>query len=193
MGRHAHQIAAQPHVIAQPANVRRRDKLAGQKVIGAKPPATFDPTEPQFALATHRRRPRLAGRWSWLGINDARGLLEIFSPTNHRAVYPAGKSHISEARMPPFVRRFGAVAGDPGAIGAKQSWILAVPHMRQSRVAMVGDAAFISRPHTAATPQAVANVRALGATLVHHQLDINAALQEWEPRGNSILGRRLLL
>jgi hypothetical protein len=37
LGRHAHQIAAQPHVIAQPANVRRRDKLAGQKAIGTKP------------------------------------------------------------------------------------------------------------------------------------------------------------
>ena len=36
LGRHAHQIAAQPHVIAQPANVRRRNKPAAQKAMGMK-------------------------------------------------------------------------------------------------------------------------------------------------------------
>jgi 2-polyprenyl-6-methoxyphenol hydroxylase-like FAD-dependent oxidoreductase len=41
-----------------------------------------------------------------------------------------------------------------------------VPRMRQGRVAMVGDAAFIPRPHTAAsTSKAVANARALGTAL----------------------------
>ena len=70
---------------------------------------------------------------------------------------------------------------------------LAVPRMRHGRVAMVGDAAFIPRPHTAAsTSKAVANARALGAALVRHRLDLEAALQEWEP-AQLELGQRLLL
>jgi 2-polyprenyl-6-methoxyphenol hydroxylase-like FAD-dependent oxidoreductase len=46
---------------------------------------------------------------------------------------------------------------------------LALPRMRQGRVAMVGDAAFIPRPHTAAsTSKAITNARALGAALGRH-------------------------
>ena len=70
---------------------------------------------------------------------------------------------------------------------------LAVPRMRQGRVAMVGDAAFIPRPHTAAsTSKAVANARALGAALVRQRLDVEAALQDWEP-AQLELGQGLLL
>jgi 2-polyprenyl-6-methoxyphenol hydroxylase-like FAD-dependent oxidoreductase len=70
---------------------------------------------------------------------------------------------------------------------------LAVPRMRQDRVAMVGDAAFIPRPHTAAsTSKAVANARELGAALGRHRLDIDAALRDWEPMQLD-LGRHLLL
>ena len=58
---------------------------------------------------------------------------------------------------------------------------------------MVGDAAFIPRPHTAAsTSKAVANARALGTALGRHRLDIDAALREWEPIQLE-LGHRLLL
>jgi 2-polyprenyl-6-methoxyphenol hydroxylase-like FAD-dependent oxidoreductase len=65
--------------------------------------------------------------------------------------------------------------------------------MHQGRVAMVGDAAFVPRPHTAAsTSKAVANARTLGAALGRHQLDIDAALREWEPMQLD-LGRQLLL
>jgi 2-polyprenyl-6-methoxyphenol hydroxylase-like FAD-dependent oxidoreductase len=65
--------------------------------------------------------------------------------------------------------------------------------MRQGRVAMVGDAAFIPRPHTAAsTSKAVANARALGVALGSQRLEIDAALREWEPTQLE-LGRQLLL
>jgi hypothetical protein len=58
---------------------------------------------------------------------------------------------------------------------------------------MVGDAAFVPRPHTAAsTSKAVANARTLGAASGRHQLDIDAALREWEPMQLD-LGRHLLL
>jgi 2-polyprenyl-6-methoxyphenol hydroxylase-like FAD-dependent oxidoreductase len=70
---------------------------------------------------------------------------------------------------------------------------LAVPRKRQGRVAMVADAAFVARPHTAAsTSKAVANARTLGAASAHHQLDIDAALREWEPMQLD-LGRHRLL
>ena len=70
---------------------------------------------------------------------------------------------------------------------------LMVPQMRQGRVAIVGDAAFIPRPHTAAsTSKAIANGQALGAALGRNRLEIDAALREWEP-AQLELGRRLLL
>lgn len=68
---------------------------------------------------------------------------------------------------------------------------LAVPRMRRDRIVIVGDAAFIPRPHTAAsTSKAAANARALGEALAVNQLDIDSALQEWEPPQLD-LGRRL--
>ena len=68
---------------------------------------------------------------------------------------------------------------------------LAVTRMRHERIAVVGDAAFIPRPHTAAsTSKAAANAIALGEALVRRRLDIDAALKEWEPRQLD-LGRRL--
>jgi 2-polyprenyl-6-methoxyphenol hydroxylase-like FAD-dependent oxidoreductase len=68
---------------------------------------------------------------------------------------------------------------------------LAVPRMVQGRVILVGDAAFIPRPHTAAsTAKAGANALALGRALQDYPNDIDAALKEWEPDQLS-LGRRL--
>jgi 2-polyprenyl-6-methoxyphenol hydroxylase-like FAD-dependent oxidoreductase len=58
---------------------------------------------------------------------------------------------------------------------------LTVPHMVQGRVILMGDAAFIPRPHTAAsTAKAGANALALGRALQEFPGDIDAALKEWE-------------
>jgi 2-polyprenyl-6-methoxyphenol hydroxylase-like FAD-dependent oxidoreductase len=55
----------------------------------------------------------------------------------------------------------------------------------------VGDAAFIPRPHTAAsTAKAGANALALGRALQEFPDDINAALKEWEA-DQLALGRHL--
>ncbi len=68
---------------------------------------------------------------------------------------------------------------------------LAVPRMVQGRVILLGDAAFIPRPHTAAsTAKAGANALALGQALRRYPNDIDAALKEWEPDQLS-LGRHL--
>jgi 2-polyprenyl-6-methoxyphenol hydroxylase-like FAD-dependent oxidoreductase len=68
---------------------------------------------------------------------------------------------------------------------------LAVPRMVQGRVILLGDAAFIPRPHTAAsTAKAGANALTLGRALQDYPNDIDAALKEWEPDQLS-LGRHL--
>ncbi len=68
---------------------------------------------------------------------------------------------------------------------------LAVPRMVQGRVILLGDAAFIPRPHTAAsTAKAGANALALGQALRRYPEDIDAALKEWEP-DQLLLGRHL--
>jgi 2-polyprenyl-6-methoxyphenol hydroxylase-like FAD-dependent oxidoreductase len=68
---------------------------------------------------------------------------------------------------------------------------LSVPRMVHGRVALLGDAAFIPRPHTAAsTAKAGANALALGHALKAYPNDIDAALKEWEPE-QLALGRHL--
>lgn len=58
---------------------------------------------------------------------------------------------------------------------------LTVPGMRRERIVLTGDAAFIPRPHTAAsTGKAAANALALGEAVRRHPSDLDAALGEWE-------------
>jgi 2-polyprenyl-6-methoxyphenol hydroxylase-like FAD-dependent oxidoreductase len=69
---------------------------------------------------------------------------------------------------------------------------LGVPQMTFGRVALIGDAAFIPRPHTAAsTAKAAANAIALAESLVKHNHNVSKALKSWEPRqlayGNQLL------
>ncbi len=59
---------------------------------------------------------------------------------------------------------------------------LGVPQMTFGRVALIGDAAFIPRPHTAAsTAKAAANAIALASSLVKHNHNVIKALKSWEP------------
>jgi 2-polyprenyl-6-methoxyphenol hydroxylase-like FAD-dependent oxidoreductase len=68
---------------------------------------------------------------------------------------------------------------------------LGVPNMVVGRVCLVGDAAFIPRPHTAAsTSKAVGNAIAIGQAVAEHPGDLDAALAAWEP-GQLEIGRDL--
>jgi 2-polyprenyl-6-methoxyphenol hydroxylase-like FAD-dependent oxidoreductase len=59
---------------------------------------------------------------------------------------------------------------------------LGVPQMIFGRVALVGDAAFIPRPHTAAsTSKAAANAIALADALLEQNHQVPEALNAWEP------------
>ena len=54
--------------------------------------------------------------------------------------------------------------------------------MTFGQVALIGDAAFIPRPHTAAsTAKAAANAIALAEALVKHNHNVIKALKSWEP------------
>jgi 2,6-dihydroxypyridine 3-monooxygenase len=69
---------------------------------------------------------------------------------------------------------------------------LAVPRMAAGRVALVGDAAFVARPHAAAgTAKAAADAWALAEAVRAAGGDVPAALAAWEP-GQLALGRDLL-
>ena len=68
---------------------------------------------------------------------------------------------------------------------------LSVPRMAFGRTCLVGDAAFVPRPHTAAsTAKAVTNATTLAESLGSHGDDVAAALRDWEP-AQLRLGRRL--
>jgi 2-polyprenyl-6-methoxyphenol hydroxylase-like FAD-dependent oxidoreductase len=68
---------------------------------------------------------------------------------------------------------------------------LAVPRMVHGRILLLGDAAFIPRPHTAAsTAKAGANALGLGRALQEFPDDLDAALKRWEP-DQVALGRDL--
>lgn len=58
---------------------------------------------------------------------------------------------------------------------------LAAPRMVFGRVVLLGDAAFVPRPHTAgSTAKAASNALALAQALEREDLSIDARLQEWE-------------
>ena len=68
---------------------------------------------------------------------------------------------------------------------------LAVPRMVERRIVLLGDAAFIPRPHTgASTSKAGANALALARALQKFPGDMDAALSEWEA-DQLALGRHL--
>jgi 2-polyprenyl-6-methoxyphenol hydroxylase-like FAD-dependent oxidoreductase len=68
---------------------------------------------------------------------------------------------------------------------------LAVPRMVFDQALLLGDAAFVSRPHTAAsTSKAAANAVALGETIRASSGDLDGALGKWEST-QLTLGRQL--
>ncbi|WP_435979710.1 FAD binding domain-containing protein [Psychrobacter sp. DM4] len=68
---------------------------------------------------------------------------------------------------------------------------LTIPQMAFDNIALVGDAAFIPRPHTAAsTAKAAADAIALVEALVEHSHEVQQALKHWEV-GQLQYGKRL--
>jgi 2-polyprenyl-6-methoxyphenol hydroxylase-like FAD-dependent oxidoreductase len=93
---------------------------------------------------------------------------------------PAAEADVraaAERFLPPPFRTLVAATAEPFI----QTIVdLAVPRMAFGRVALVGDAAFVPRPHTAAsTSKAAGNALSLADAFVHHA-DVADALRAWE-------------
>jgi 2-polyprenyl-6-methoxyphenol hydroxylase-like FAD-dependent oxidoreductase len=90
--------------------------------------------------------------------------------------------------LPPTFRRLVEVTQEPFVQTIHD---LAVPKMAFGRVCLTGDAAFVPRPHTAAsTAKAAANATALADCLTVAKGDLLEALRWWEP-DQLELGQRL--
>ncbi len=104
------------------------------------------------------------------------------------AVEQEMRSYADTLLAPPF-QKLVAATQEPFVQGILD---LGVPQMTFGRVALVGDAAFIPRPHTAAsTAKAAANAIALADALVKHNHNVIKALPAWEP-SQLAYGRQLV-
>ena len=94
------------------------------------------------------------------------------------AVEQEMRSYANTVLAPPF-QKLVAATQEPFVQAILD---LGVPQMTFGRVALVGDAAFIPRPHTAAsTAKAAANAITLADALVEHNHDVIKALLAWGP------------
>jgi 2-polyprenyl-6-methoxyphenol hydroxylase-like FAD-dependent oxidoreductase len=90
--------------------------------------------------------------------------------------------------LPPTFQRLVQATGDPFVQTIHD---LAVPQMAFGRVCLTGDAAFVPRPHTAAsTAKAAANALALADCMATAKGNVVEVLQAWEP-GQLALGEWL--
>jgi 2-polyprenyl-6-methoxyphenol hydroxylase-like FAD-dependent oxidoreductase len=98
----------------------------------------------------------------------------LLSPTVEQEM----RSYADTVLSPPFQK---LVAATPEPF-VQAILDLGVPQMTFGQVALMGDAAFIPRPHTAAsTAKAAANAIALAKALVKHNHHVIKALKSWEP------------
>jgi len=90
--------------------------------------------------------------------------------------------------LPPTFLRLVKATGDPFVQTIHD---LAVPNMAFGRTCLTGGAAFVPRPHTAATTaKAAANALGLADCLTATGGDVEEALRRWEP-DQIELGERL--
>jgi 2-polyprenyl-6-methoxyphenol hydroxylase-like FAD-dependent oxidoreductase len=153
----------------------------GSHILGYLVPGEHNDVRPDHRLYN----------WVWYRVADERLLTEIMTDRNgqergyaipegllaekwiahlHRdaeTLLPAPFRQVVEARAQPFAQAIRDLASDRVVDG---------------RVAVIGDAAAIPRPHTAAsTSKAAANALALADELQAFHDDIPAALARWEP------------
>lgn len=129
--------------------------------------------------------------WVWYRVADAALLERIMLDRQGRQrgyAMPEGlladewKAHLlrdAEALLPAPFRAIVEATEAPFAQAIRD---LASDHMVAGRVLILGDAAAIPRPHTAAsTAKAAANALALADALQASPDDVDGALQRWEP------------
>ncbi len=138
--------------------------------------------------------------WVWYRVVDEIALREVMTDVDGRdrgfsmpegKLAPKWRRHIrdeADALLPPAFRDAVKATEQPFAQTIRD---LAIERMVKGRVILLGDAAFIPRPHTAAsTSKAAANALALAEALAANPDDIDRALARWEP-AQLALGRHL--
>ncbi|WEJ74860.1 FAD binding domain-containing protein [Pseudomonas sp. PSE14] len=128
--------------------------------------------------------------WVWYRVVDAAVLPDVMTDADgrHRGysvpegqLAPAWREHLyrdADALLPPAFRATVRATPEPFVQAIRD---LAVPHMVDHRVVLIGDAAAIPRPHTAAsTSKAASNALALMNALARYPNDPDRALALWE-------------
>ncbi|MFN0038324.1 MAG: FAD-dependent monooxygenase [Burkholderiales bacterium] len=105
-----------------------------------------------------------------------------------RASHVAELRAVANARLPEPMARVVCSTEQPFL---QVVYDIEVPRMAFGRVCLVGDAAFVARPHAAAgTAKAAADAWSL-ADAIRRNADVPSALAQWEP-GQLALGKQLL-
>ncbi len=114
-------------------------------------------------------------------LTDRSGLIHDYS-VPQGTVEPAlwrRQSEVAARVLPEVFQHLYAATADPFI---QPIYDLSAPQMVFGRVCLLGDAAFVPRPHPAAsTYKAVTNAVALGRSLRAHGRDVAGALRHWEP------------
>jgi len=162
----------------------------GSHILGYLVPGPGNDTRPGHRLYN----------WVWYRVAGATQLRSIMTDATGRQrghaipeglLAPAWREHVyreADALLPAPFRAVVRATAQPFAQAIRD---LAVDHMVDGRVILLGDAASIPRPHTAAsTSKAAANAIALAAALRAFPDDPDRALASWEPQ-QVLLGQRL--
>lgn len=162
----------------------------GSHMLGYLVPGEHDDVRPGHRLYN----------WVWYRVADTAQLAEIMTDRQGRQrgyAMPEGMlasrwvEHVRQEAstlLPPPFRDIVAATEHPFAQAIRD---LAVERMVAGRVILIGDAAAIPRPHTAAsTAKAAANALALADALHASPDNIPSALATWEPE-QVALGKRL--
>ncbi len=114
-------------------------------------------------------------------LTDSSGLLRDYSiPRGQMSPELIERQReIARQVLPPAFAELVLATSDPFI---QPIYDLSVPQMAFGRIALMGDAAFVPRPHTAAsTAKAAGNALGLGEAIERFGRDVEGALRAWEP------------
>ena len=143
---------------------------------------------PAGETATGRRRINWVWYWNVPEGEELRETLTDRTGLTHDYSVPQGtlepalwrrQREVATRVLPEVFQHLFAATADPFI---QPIYDLSVPQMVFGRVCLLGDAAFVPRPHPAAsTYKAFNNAIDLGRSLRVHGRDVTAALRQWEP------------
>ncbi len=123
-------------------------------------------------------------------LTDRQGIRrDISLPPGMVRAEPLAQLRADARSLPPPIAQVIAATAEPFLQAIMD---LAIPRMAFDRICLIGDAAFVARPHAAAgTAKAAEDAWTLSAALAESSGDVVAALRRWEP-GQMRMGSALL-